>query len=207
MTVRQELREPTDVGPSIVPDRPHASTDSIALLTRRVMPFVLLGGVLVTLVRLATVPLHNFDTYFHLRFGHEFLDGGWSLREPGSVSSFATADWVPTQWLPQVVMARTEDWFGLAGVAWLSGLQFLALALTFYVVARRWADPIVASPLVLVALLASGSGMSMRPQVISYILVAVTTAAWLHAHRTRRTPWWLVPLTWVWAMCHGMWPV
>ena len=84
--------------------------------------------------------------------GHEFLDGGWSLREPGSVSSFATADWVPTQLLPQLVMARTEDWFGLAGVAWLSELQFLALALTFYVVARRWSDPIVASPLVLVAL-------------------------------------------------------
>ena len=47
----------------------------------------------------------------------------------------------------------------------------------------------------------------MRPQVLSYLLVAVTTAAWLRGPRDRRAPWWLVPLTWVWAMCHGMWPV
>ena len=67
------------------------------------------------------MPLTNTDTYFHLRFGHEFLDGGWSLCDPGSVSSFGTNDWVPTQWLPQVVMAQIEDWFGLAGVAWFQG--------------------------------------------------------------------------------------
>ena len=41
---------------------------------------------------------------------------------PGSPTSFGTNDWVPTQWLPQVVMAQPEDWFGLAGVAWLSGV-------------------------------------------------------------------------------------
>jgi hypothetical protein len=205
MTVRQDLRDPDLGAPMLVPAS--GRQDPLTFLARRVMPFVLLGGVFVVLVRLASRPLHNFDTYFHLRFGHEFLDGSWSLRDPGSVSSFATADWVPTQWLPQMVMARTEEWFGLAGVAWLSGLQFVALAVTLYTVARRWADPIVASPLVVVALVASGSGMSMRPQVISYLLVAVTAAAWLRAHETRRTPWWLVPVTWVWAMCHGMWPV
>ena len=49
--------------------------------------------------------------------------------------------------------------------------------------------------------------MSMRPQQISYILVAVTTAAWLRARETGRAPWLLVPVTWVWTMCHGMWPV
>jgi len=189
-----------------------ASTSAVAPKRRRgavvsILPLVLLAGVFVVLVRFASTPLHNSDTFFHLRFGHEFLAGNWSLGDPGSVSTFATRDWVPTQWLPQLVMARTEDWFGLAGVAWLAGLQFLGLAVALYAAARRWADPIVASPLVLVALIASGSGMSMRPQVISYLLVAVTTAAWLRASETRRAPWWLVPLTWMWAMCHGMWPV
>ena len=48
---------------------------------------------------------------------------------PGSVSTFATADWVPTQWLSEVAMAKTEDWFGLAGVAWLSGLLEMLLFL------------------------------------------------------------------------------
>ena len=81
-------------------------------------------ALLIAMGRAVATPLSNTDTYFHLRFGAEFLDG-WSLRHPGSVSSFATASWVPTQWLPEVVMARTEQWFGLAGVAWLFGLMIV----------------------------------------------------------------------------------
>jgi hypothetical protein len=190
-------------------DRQHVGKggDRVASAVRWLLPYALLTGVLLLLVRLASRPLDNTDTYFHLRFGREFVSGAWSLGHPGSVSSFATADWVPTQWLPQVVMARVEDWWGLAGVAWLSGLQLLVLAVTFFVVARRRSDPVVAVPVVMVALCACAAGMSMRPQVLSYVLVAVTTSAWLRARETGRTPWWLIPLTWVWAMCHGMWPV
>ena len=95
---------------------------------RTAFPCLVLVGILVSLVANTARPLTNTDTYFHLRFGHEFLEG-WSLRHPGSVTTFATADWVPTQWLSEVVMARTEDWFGLAGVAWLSGLLEVLLFL------------------------------------------------------------------------------
>jgi hypothetical protein len=167
---------------------------------------LVLAGIYVGLARLASFRLDNYDTYFHLRFGQEFLDGRWSLRHPGSVTAFATADWVPTQWLPQVVMAQTEDWFGLAGVAWLCGLLFLTLAMTIYWACRQQAEPLVAGLLVLATLVACTPGMSMRPQQVSYLLVTVTTAAWLRARRTGRAPWLLVPLTWVWTMCHGMWP-
>ena len=180
--------------------------DPVALFVHSVLPLALLSGVLLLMVRLAATPLTNTDTYFHLRFGHEFVTGKWSIRDPGSVSSFATADWVPTQWLPQVLMAKVEDWFGLAGVAWLAGLLFLTLAVTYFVVARRLADPMIATAFMVLGLCASAAGMSMRPQVISYVLVAVTTSVWLHARTTGRPPWLLVPLTWVWAMCHGMWP-
>jgi hypothetical protein len=159
------------------------------------------------LVRRAAMPLDNLDTYFHLRFGHEFLSGDWSPHDPGSVSSLATADWVPTQWLSEVVMAQTEDWFGLAGVAWLSGLLFLSLALAVYGACRRRAEPAVAALLVVLTMIACTSGISMRPQLVSYLLVAATTAAWLRARDTGRAPWLLVPVTWVWTMCHGMWPI
>lgn len=191
----------------IVGRHPRNRTDPVTLVARRILPFALVAGVFLVLVRLASTPLDNTDTYFHLRFGHEFVSGTWSLGSPGSVSSFATADWVPTQWLPQVVMAKVEDWWGLSGVAWLSGLQFLVLALTFFVIARRRSDPVVAVPVVMAGLCACAAGMSMRPQVLSYVFVAATTAAWLRARETGRMPWWLIPLTWVWAMCHGMWPV
>ena len=173
---------------------------------RTVLAYVLLGSVFAVLVRIASLPLTNSDTYFHLRFGHELL-GPWSLRDPGSVSTFATQDWVPTQWLPQMVMAKTEDLVGLAGVAWLAGLMFLSLALALYVACRRHAEPIVAVFLVMAALIACTPGMSMRPQQISYLLVVVTVSTWLGVRDSGRTPWLLVPLTWVWTMCHGMWPV
>jgi hypothetical protein len=66
---------------------------------------------------------------------------------------------------------------------------------------------VVAAVLVALALVACSSGLSMRPQMVSYVLVVVTAATWLRARTTRRVPWLLVPLTWVWAMCHGMWPL
>lgn len=173
---------------------------------RALLAFVLLGSVFGVLVRIASLPLVNNDTYFHLRFGHELL-GPWSLRDPGSVSTFATQDWVPTQWLPQMVMARTEDLVGLAGVAWLAGLLFLSLALALYVACRRYAEPLVSVFLVMLTLVACTPGMSMRPQQISYLMVVVTVSTWLGVRDSGRTPWLLVPLTWVWTMCHGMWPV
>ena len=68
------------------------------------------------LVRRAAMPLDNLDTYFHLRFGHEFLSGDWSLRDPGSVSTLRDrATGCRPSGCPQVVMAQTEEWFGLAG--------------------------------------------------------------------------------------------
>jgi hypothetical protein len=129
------------------------------------------------------------------------------LRHPGSVTTFGTNDWVPTQWLPQVVMAQAEDWFGLPGVAWLQGLLHLALAVTLWLLARRYMGVIGAAVIMILGLYAASPGLSMRPQVISYLLVAVTTAAWLSSRTDGRARWWLVPLTWVWAMCHGMWPI
>ena len=189
------------------PDKRAVSAAGMLHALGVLLPGTILFITMATLTWHAAMPLTNPDTYFHLRFGHEFLDGGWTPWDPGSVSSFGTNDWVPTQWLPQVVMAQIEDWLGLAGVAWFQGFLHLALCVTFWVVARRWSTPLVSATIVATALMASSLGLSMRPQVISYLLVAVTTAAWLRTREDGRVRWWLVPMTWVWAMCHGMWPV
>lgn len=204
MTATPDVREVIPAEPDRRPDVRPVVRRSPA---RTLLPFALLVVTLGALVRIASFPLGNNDTFFHLRFGHEFLSGAWSLRHPGSVTTFATADWLPTQWLPQIVMAQFEEWFGLPGVAWLAGLQFLTLALTLWWACRRQAEPAVAALIVVLALVACTSGMSMRPQQISYILVVLTTATWIRARTTGRAPWQLVPITWVWVMCHGMWPV
>ena len=186
-------------------DRP-APRRMSGFMRERALPTLVLVGTVTALVLAAALPLSNTDTYFHLRFGHEFL-AGWSLRDPGTVSTFATAHWVPTQWLPEIVMAKVEDSFGLAGVAWLSGLQILALAATLYLVSRHWGSRLVVSLLVMTALSASYLSLSMRPQVLSYILLVLTVGAWLRTRDDGRLRWWLIPLTWVWAMVHGMWPI
>lgn len=170
------------------------------------LPLVLLLTTFAVAVRFASAPLSNNDTYFHLRFGSEFL-AGWSLGQPGSVTPFATREWVPTQWLTQVAMAGMEDWAGLPGVAWLFGTWLLALVLSIYVLVRREAPPIVAVAVTVFTLIGMHSGLSARPQVLSLVLAAVVTSAWLSSARDGRPRWWLVPLTWLWAMVHGMWPV
>lgn len=169
------------------------------------LPALTLLGVLVVAVTRAARPLTNPDTYFHLRFGAEFL-AGWSLRDPGSVSTSATRDWLPTQWLPQVLMAAIEERAGLPGVAWLSGLQLVALVLAVAWVCRRRADPVVVAVLTALVLWACWPALSMRPQVLSYAFMALTVHAWWQAALTGSRPWLLVPLTWWWAMWHGMWP-
>ena len=50
------------------------------------------------------------------------------------------------------------------GVAWLSGLMYISLAITMWFIARRHASPLVAAPVTVVAILAAADGMSMRPQ-------------------------------------------
>ena len=83
----------------------------------------------------------------------------------------------------------------------------MLLFLGVYAAARSRADPLVAMPVTALALYAMQSGLSMRPQVVSYLLTAVVVAAWLRTLDDRRVRWWLVPLVWLWAMLHGMWPV
>ncbi|HEX4470730.1 MAG TPA: hypothetical protein VH085_02075 [Nocardioides sp.] len=186
--------------------RPDTRRRRLLRRLRTAFPWLVLAGILISLLVNTARRLTNTDTYFHLRFGHEFLHG-WSLRHPGSVSTFATSHWVPTQWLSEIVMAKTEDWFGLAGVAWLSGLLEVLLFLGVYAAARTRSDPLVAMPVTAVALYAMQSGLSMRPQVVSYLLTAVVVMAWLRTLDDHRLRWWLVPLVWLWAMLHGMWPV
>ena len=130
---------------------------------------------------------------------------GWSLCHPGSVSTFATAHWVPTQWLPEIVMAWLDDL--------RAGGRGLAVRCSS---SWRWSPRCTSSPgvgrsrcwpvlLVRRAARRGVGNLSARPQMISFLMVAVTVAAWLRTAEDGRLRWWLVPMTWVWAMSHGMW--
>ncbi|WP_162799355.1 hypothetical protein [Nocardioides sp. 616] len=170
------------------------------------VPLLIVLGTFLAIVRQVAAPVTNTDTYFHLRMGREFLDG-WSARSPETLSRFSTADWVPTQWLGQIGYAAFEQWFGLPGVAWLSGALILAFALTVFLVAHAHSSLLVASLITPLTIGSTAPFLSSRPQVASYLFVVLTVGAWLRYRETGAAPWWLVPLTWLWAMVHGMWPV
>lgn len=181
-------------------------TDPVSWTVRHAAPLVGVVFLVGLAVRQARGPLDNDDTFFHLRYGAELLQG-WSLGDPGSVTGYATRDWVPTQWLAQVAMAKVEELGGLAAVSWATGLVFVVYAVALYLAARQEGPALAATLVAVLAFGASGQGLSARPQVLSYLLVAVVVAAWLRSCRDGRVRWWLVPLTWVWAMLHGMWPI
>jgi hypothetical protein len=186
-------------------ERP-ASPDRIEWVIRTVVPNLVLIAMLGIAVRQAAAALTNDDTFFHLRLGHEFLSG-WSISDPGSVTTLATRDWVPTQWAGQMAMSGMDDLFGLAGVAWLAGLMFTAYIVALYVACRHMASPLTAALVTVIAFVCSTTGLSARPQMVSYLLVVVVTLAWLRTAQDRKLRWWLVPLIWVWATIHGMWPI
>jgi hypothetical protein len=184
-----------------VDDAPSDGTSPII----RVGSYAALLLLVMLVVVTSSSSLTNADTFFHLRIGQEFSTGRWSLTHPGHFNQFGSKDWLPTQWLGEIWLYRFDQWFGLGGVAWLAGAWQLALMTTVLLICRRQAAPVVAITVTALTLLTSHASLSPRPQVLSYILIGVVVHAWLRTEEDGRARWWLVPLTWVWAMLHGMW--
>lgn len=152
----------------------------------------------------AASPLSDPDTWWHLRVGDE-LWGSWSVTNPGRLSTFATSEWVPTQWSSEMLASKVEDWFGLPGIAWLFGVALVGFVLAVFVACRRESDLLPAVVATTLAVAGATGSLSSRPQVVSFILLAITVAAWLETSRDLKPRWWLVPLMWVWAGAHGLW--
>jgi hypothetical protein len=152
----------------------------------------------------AAGPITDPDTWWHLRLGAEFR-AGWSLSDPGKLSAFANQPWVPTQWLFEVIASFLVDAFGLAAVAWLTGVGVLVLAAALFAACRQVGSTLPASVAAMLAMLGTTASIAPRPQLVSFILLAVFTAAWMRTARDLRPRWWLILLTGVWACCHGMW--
>jgi hypothetical protein len=175
-------------------------------LVRRVLPLVILAALLGHLVRDQRTPSAFSDTWFHLRFGREFLES-WSVSAPGHLTIYDTAHWIPTQWLSQEAMALVADRAGVTGVVWSASVLVMVLVGCLYVACRQSAAPLLAVACTTLATLSALPGLTARPQLVSYLFVVVTVWAWLATARDGRPRYWLVALAWLWPMCHGMWPI
>lgn len=185
--------DPVEVvsGPASVPDRRRWHSDLL---------IPVLGLVAAAL---AARSLTDPDVWWHLRTGELILEQGFVSADPWS---FASANpWLLHEWLSEVLMYSAFDAAGYSGVVALVSVTiaffFGALAIT----CRRVSDPLIAWTTALLAALATMPGMGARPQLASWLLLALTVPYMRSCVEARRLPWWLLPITWVWANLHGLW--
>lgn len=186
------------------PETQDPSSDPQTSFLSRWLPLAGVMLLMLAVTRQVIRPLTDPDVWWHLRLGEDFWNGR-SLQGPGALTPFATADWVPTQWLTEMVASKAESIAGLPAVAWLWGLALLAFVVALYFLCRSEADRMAAVVVTGLTFVGAGASLSPRPHMVTYIFLVITLSAWLQTARDLRPRWWLIPLTWVWATAHGMW--
>lgn len=177
----------------------------LALIT----PWRLLGLLagLAVLVR-SIAPFQDIDLYWHVVLGREIATrhvvagtgAGWSFTTPHS-------DWVTTQWLSEVVLARIHDTVGWAGIASLKVLVSLVVAVSLGALLlrrhRSWAAPVVYA----VTLTVVSAVFQERPQLFSLVLLVWLATLGYRLLRGERGvhPVVLLLVTAGWANLHGLW--
>lgn len=151
-------------------------------------------------------PVSDPSPWLHLKIGAFLLDGQrFGLADPWA--PFANGSYVPTQWLPAILGQQIYQGFGLPGIAWMRCAGILCLLSALVWSARRSADTVAALIVSLVALIGAYEGLTERPQVVGLIFLAVAVGAWWRSALDLKPRWWLVPMTWAAACCHGLWSV
>ena len=169
------------------------------------LPTALMVLFLAAVARQGARAITDPDTFWHLRLGHDIMSARslTSITEPWSAVS--DQPWVPTQWLTEVVLAIAEDLGGLPAIAWLFTVALLALVLLIHRMTRRVADSVPAAFATGLTVAAMAASLSPRPHLVTYLCLCLTLLAWHGTVEDLRPRWWLIPLTWLWAMSHGMW--
>ena len=167
-------------------------------------PYALLAASVAWVTVHACRPLKDPDVWWHLRLGADLVDQR-SLATPAHWSSFATVSWVPTEPLPEIAVTLVRRLLGLPGVAWLYAATVVCVVVAVFLVCRLRSSPLPAA-LATTLFVAVGEGsLTPRPQLVSYLLLLLVVEAWVRTEADLRARWWLVPVCWLWSLCHGFW--
>jgi hypothetical protein len=155
---------------------------------------------------LALRRVDSLDVGFHLKAGEHVLDGhGWPRMDP---FSYALKDhaYVDTSWGYQVLIAAVQRAGGPAGLVLLhAGLVLALFALLWRTARSAGAEPGPTAAVLLLGTLASELRFAVRPELLTYVLLALLL--WLlerHATGRRAPLGWLVPLFLLWANVHSL---
>src|SRR5581483_2828086 len=147
-------------------------------------------------------PVDN-DYWWHARTGAYILDHGIPRHDPFSWTR-AGDPWVAHEWLSEVAIAALVAVLGYAGALAI----FVAAGLSAVVIAAalaRWlgARPAGVTLLSAVALAVMAPSLTVRPQLLSWPLFAITLAALTaDGDRPHRRIWLLPPMFALWANLH-----
>ncbi len=146
-------------------------------------------------------PPDDPDMWWHLANGRYIAQHGRiPTRDPFSFTR-AGAPWVNAFWLSDWLAYRLWRWGGWTALAVGALLVGAALALLLL---RRTPGPYpLRAALVLAAFVPSSALWRPRPQLASFLLLAVLDALLARPHWVRRAWWWLPLFFALWANLHG----
>ena len=153
---------------------------------------------------LVSRPIADPSPWLHLRVG-DYLRSGARFGLPDPWSPFTSHPYVPTQWLPSMVVSALVDEFGLAAVVWVHTIGVVAVGTVVYIACRQCAPAPVSLATTAVTMTAAWPTLTERPQLLGFVLLVPTIAMWQAVAADGRPRWALVPLTWLLACVHGVW--
>ncbi|MDQ6875249.1 MAG: hypothetical protein M3042_09350 [Actinomycetota bacterium] len=183
------------------PARPRAEPRSPASASRAellpwlaVMVFGLQG------LRTQTDP----DLWWHLRTG-QWIVLHHRIPTVDHWSFASTKPWVAHEWLAQVFLYMAYRSGGYHGVLLLRAAMLAAIAFVVVRECRRRGNWLHATIAALFGLATVEPGAAARPQLASFLLMALFGPVLMRAVVRRRAPVSLIPLIWLWANLHGLW--
>jgi tetratricopeptide (TPR) repeat protein len=165
--------------------------------------------VLLLIGLLAVRKVGSPDAGFHLATGAAILAGGGWPRMDTFTYTVREHRYVDTSWGYDVLVAAVEARFGLPGLVLLhAGLVVAAFAIVLRTIGLARASPLGALLPFLLAGLLSEERFEVRPEVLSYVLLAaVLYLLQRHAERGNSPLWLLAPVFLIWANVHSLFVV
>ena len=173
---------------------------------RPALSYGLAGVSLATATIIGLRPVSDLSPWLHLRIGQLLIEGN-RFGTPDPLSSFTSRPYLPSEWLPAILGYKVFALMGLPGIVWMRYVGILAVLTAILWVTRHVADEVPALICALGALAGASLGLTERPQLLSFVFLAVAIGAWWRCAEDLRPRWWLIPMTWLWASSHGLWIV